>query len=86
MAITKQAVADKLAAWLHHELTLAELVDWAEDVLMDGDLAEADTELLAAVLARIGLADVSAFGLTWEDCEALLHKLGFSPRVEVIAA
>ncbi|HEV7405950.1 MAG TPA: hypothetical protein VGO11_23595 [Chthoniobacteraceae bacterium] len=83
MAITKQAVAEKLAAWLHHELTLAQLVDWAEGVLLDGELAECDAPTLSSVIARIGMADVRAFGLAWEDCEELLHKLGFSPRVEV---
>jgi len=37
------------------------------------------------VIARLGVADVRAFGLAWEDCEELLHELGFSPRVEVVA-
>jgi hypothetical protein len=26
---------------------------------------------------------VRAFGLTWEDCEALLRKLGYSTHIEV---
>ena len=39
MTITKKTVADKIAAYLHHEITLAQLVDWSENVLMDGDLA-----------------------------------------------
>jgi hypothetical protein len=30
------------------------------------------------VVARIGVADVRAFGLTWEDCEQLLSQLGYS--------
>ena len=30
--------------------------------------------------------DVRAFGIAWEDCEELLRKLGFLPRVEVVAA
>lgn len=84
--ITKQTVADKIAAYLQHEITLAQLVDWSERPLMDGEFAEADTETLSAVVARLGVADVRAFGLAWEDCEELLHKLGFSPRVEVVAA
>ena len=40
MTITKQTVADKIAAYLHHEITLAQLVDWAENAIMDGELAE----------------------------------------------
>jgi cobyrinic acid a,c-diamide synthase len=86
MTITKQTVADKIAAYLHHELTLAQLVDWAEQVMLDGKLAERDAHTLSSVVARLGVADVRAFGLAWDDCEELLHKLGFSPRVEVVAA
>jgi hypothetical protein len=86
MTITKQTVADQIAAFLHHEITLAQLVDWSERILMDGELAERDAKTIAAVVARLGVADVRAFGLAWEDCEELLCKLGFSPRVEVVAA
>jgi len=84
--ITKQATAGKIAAYLHHEITLAQLVDWAESTLMDGQLDEADATVISAVTARLGVADVRAFGLSWEDCEKLLNQLGFSPRVEVVAA
>ena len=86
MTITKQTVADKIADYLHHEMTLTQLVDWAERTLMDGELAERDAQILSSVIARLGVADVRAFGLAWEDCEELLHKLGFAPRVEVVAA
>ena len=86
MTITKRTVADKIAAYLHHEITLAQLVDWSERALMEGELAESDARTLASVLARLGVADVRAFGLAWEDCEELLGELGFAPRVEVVAA
>jgi len=86
MTITKQTVADQIAAYLHHEITLAELVDWSERALMDGDLAERDATTLSSVIARLGVADVRAFGLAWEDCVELLGRLGFAPRVEVVAA
>lgn len=61
-------------------------MDWAEIALMDGELDESQNEPLAAVLARLGAADVRAFGLTWEDCEETLHQLGYAARVEVAAA
>ena len=86
MTITKQTVADKIAAYLHHEMTLAQLVDWAEHAMMDGEFAGRDARMLSSVVARLGVADVRAFGLAWDDCEELLRKLGFSPRVEVVAA
>ena len=85
MTITKQTVADKIAAYLHHEITLAQLVDWAEQAMLDGEFAEGEAKTLATVIARLGVADVRAFGLAWEDCEELLRKLGFSPRVEIVS-
>ena len=84
MTITKQTVANQLAAYLHHEITLAQLVDWAENALLDGTFASRDTNLLSAVIARLGLADVRAFGLTWEDCEQFFAQLGYSVQVEII--
>ena len=83
MTITKQAVAERIAAYLHHRITLAQLVDWAENALMDGELEENDAEAIAAVVSRLGVADVRAFGLAWEDCEELLRQLGFSARIEI---
>ena len=86
MTITKKTVADKIAAYLHHEITLAQLVDWSESALLDGEFPEQDTATISAVIARLGVADVRAFGLTWEDCEAVLCQLGFSAQVKVAAA
>lgn len=84
MTITRKTVADKIAAYLHHEITIAQLVDWAENALMNGEFAEHEAPTLSSVIGRLGVADVRAFGLAWEDCEELLHKLGFSPRVEIV--
>ncbi len=86
MTITKKTVADQIAAYLHHEITLAQLVDWSERALMDGEFVERDAGTLSSVVARLGVADVRTFGLAWDDCEALLRQLGFAPRVEVVAA
>lgn len=85
MTITKHVVADKIAAYLHHEMTLAQLVDSSERALMEGQFAERDAATFAQVVSLLGVADVRAFGLAWDDCEELLRKLGFAPRVEVVA-
>ena len=37
------------------------------------------------VVARLGVADVRAFGLTWEDCEQLLKQLGYSAHIHIEA-
>ncbi len=86
MTITRQTVAEKLASYLHHETPLAQLVDWAENAVLDGEFTPAEAPMLARVVARLGVADVRAFGLTWEDCEQLLGTLGFSARVELVPA
>ncbi len=40
MTITKQTAAGKLADYLHHAISLEELVEWAETAMLDGDFEE----------------------------------------------
>ena len=84
--ITKEPVAGKMAAYLRHDTSLAELVGWAGEAMMSGDFAEDETTLIADVIARLGVADVRAIGLAWEDCEQLLRQLGYAARVDIVAA
>lgn len=84
MTVTRHAVAERLAAYLHHRISLDELVDWAEDALMKEEFYASDAEVIAAVVARIGVADVRAFGLAWDDCEELLRQLGYSARIDIV--
>jgi len=86
MTITKQTVADKIAAYLRHDISLAELVNWAEETMMEGEFVEPDGGVISDAVARLGVADVRAFGLTWEDCEQLLRQLGYAARVDIVAA
>ncbi|MFH1743298.1 MAG: hypothetical protein ABIH23_30195 [bacterium] len=83
MTITRETVAEKLAAYLHHSISLAALVDWAESAMMEGEFQGEQAEEARDVVARLGVADVRAFGLTWEDCEHLLKKLGCTVRLEI---
>ena len=82
--ITRATVRDQIIAYLNHALTLAQLVDWAENAMDQGSLDSEDSELLSDVIARIGLADVQDFGLSWDDCYDFLSRLGY--KVQVIAA
>ncbi len=68
---------------MHHELELAELVDWAENIMMDGDLDEGNYEILRDIVSRLGVADVKTFGITWEECEKFLNQLGYSVSIQV---
>jgi hypothetical protein len=83
MQVTRHMAAQKLTAFLHHEISLAQLVGWAETALLDGEFADQEADALRYVVSRLGVADVRAFGLTWEDCETLLDRLGYRARVEV---
>jgi hypothetical protein len=85
MLITRQTVATKIEAHLHHEITLAELVDWAENAMMSGEFSDQDIETLRAVVSRLGVADVRSFGLSWEDCERIFRELGYAAHVNVAA-
>lgn len=83
MKITRKDVAQKIIDYLHHRITLAELVDWAESIMMEGDFDSMDFETLRDIVSRLGLADVKKVGMTWEDCENFLSRLGFQARVIV---
>ena len=83
MKITRQTVADKITDYLHGKLSQAELVDWAERAMMDADFNEADIDLLADVVGRLGVADVAEFGLRWQDCEEFLRRLGYRAKIIV---
>jgi len=64
MIITKNLVRNQLLAYLNERITLSELVDWAENALLDGELEAQNAEILRHVIARLGLADVRQFGLS----------------------
>jgi len=84
--ITRQLTAEKIVAWLHHEIPLEVLVDWAETAIMQETFADSDAADLAAIVGRLGAADVRSFGLTWEDCEQLLKQLGYTAHVDITTA
>jgi hypothetical protein len=84
--VTRQQVADKMMDYLNHRLSLSQLVDWAEEAMREGDFDSRDHETIRDIVSRLGLADVKAFGLTWEDCENFLRRLGYRTRVEATTA
>lgn len=52
---------------------------------MDSEFDPAHFAAIRHATARIDVADVRAFGLTWEDCEQRLSRLGYSAQVSIIA-
>ena len=86
MTVTRHKVAQEIIGYLYHRITLAQLVDWAERVMMEGEFEEQNFEALRYVVSRLGLADVRAFGMTLEDCEDFLSRLGYQMFVTVSEA
>ena len=82
--ITKKTVADKLIAYLQHQLSLEELTDWAEQSLKDASYVDDNFHTIRDILAQLGLADVKSFGLEWRDCEIIMEKLGFKLEVNAL--
>jgi hypothetical protein len=48
--------------------------------MTDGEFDENEAATISDVISRLGVADVRAFGLTWEDCEQLLRRLSYTAR------
>jgi len=83
MKVNRQKVAQKLVDYINHRITLEELVDWAESMLMEEEFEEHDLEMLRDIVSRMGLADVRTFGMAWEDCENFLSRLGYRVSVTI---
>lgn len=85
--ITHQIVLDKLTAYLNRQMTLAELVDWAEKALIEPEIPDdEDADLLMDVVMYLGAADSRGFPLTWEKLSDFVERLGGSVRVIVEVA
>ena len=82
MIITKQLIAFNLLNYLQHKNSLNDLVEWAENALMEGVIQDEDPDAVRDILARLGLADVKSFGLFWEDCNEIMSRLGYVLRID----
>jgi len=70
--IARETVAKKLRNYLQGDLALNELVDWAENSIAEEEFEDSG---LVEIVARLGLADVRAFGLAKEDCNRILEDM-----------
>ena len=84
--ITRDNLASQLRDYLQHRIARAALVDWAEHAMMEEEFEERDLKTIRDITSRLGLADVHEFGLTWEDCEGFLSRLGYRTTVDVVQA
>jgi hypothetical protein len=82
--ITRETVRAQLLAYLNDQITLAELVNWAENCFTEGGFVpDEDTMMLRDMVAYLAAADTTGFPLTWDVCSDFLKQLG--SHVQVIA-
>ncbi len=84
--ITREVVLSRFMAYLNREIALAELVDWAENTIMEADFDPDDASMLMSIVGYIGAADSPGFELTWEVCTDFLTRLGTAVKVVPVAA
>jgi len=82
MTITKNDLLNKINDYLNHIISNKQLVDWAENAMMTDDFDDKDYQVIRDTIAQLGLSDVKAFGLTWEDCDRIISNLGYRVKFE----
>jgi hypothetical protein len=85
MVITRQMLAEKISAYLQGRQSMEDLVAWAEGAMQETEFDEQDFPAIRDVVARLGVADVAAFGLTWQDAVDMLGRLGYQATVGIHA-
>ncbi len=85
MVITRQVLAERISAYLQGRQSLENLVAWAEDAMQEAEIDEQDFPAIRDAVARLGVADVAAFGLTWQDAVDMLGRLGYQATVGIHA-
>lgn len=75
--VTKAVLLEKLYSFIRHETTLPELVDWAENWFVDGEVdLDDDVELISDIIFCLAGADTKLFPLTWDVLTEFVEKLG----------
>ena len=86
MDVTRSDVADAIINYANREITLAELVDWAEKAMLEAHFEPEYHDQIRDIVGRLGLADVREFGLLWDDCYDFLTGLGYEVEVKATPA
>jgi hypothetical protein len=76
--LRNRGVAEQIMRYSRKEISQKELVEWAHYVLLDGSVSESSASNIMYAVGRIGLADVSEFGLPENTIEDLIGRLTFS--------
>ena len=82
--ITRRIILEHLEAYLNRQSTLAELVAWAEEMLIEPQIPlDEDADAIMGILMYLGAADTHGFLLTWDILAGFMDKLGGNMRVIV---
>ena len=77
--ITQPILAEKILAYLNGQISLDDLVMWAEDAMVmftESDQRPAGADTIWDTLLYLGAADSPGFPLTWETIKEMLEHLG----------
>lgn len=81
--VTRQHVADMIARYVHGDLTLRGLVDWAERLFIDEPFEAGHEQAIAEVAGYLAGTDMpDMFPLTPQVVSDLLQKVGYRLEVE----
>ncbi len=83
MRVTSELLAAKVTDYLQKRINIAQLVDWAENMVMDADYDEQNFDTIREIIAYLGVADVKEFGLSWDNCNDFLNRLDYQVEVRV---
>ena len=83
MEITKDILANQILKFLNRKLSLEELVNWAENSIIEANYQEIYFEEIADILAKIGVSNVKGFELTTAFYLNTLIKLDYIPHFDI---
>ncbi len=85
--IARQMISDQLLNYLNKQITLAELVNWAENCMVTGGFdPDEDVDMLVDIIMYLAAADTPPFPLTWDVCSEFMEQLGIPVKVVPISA
>ncbi len=85
MLITRGPVAEKFAAYLHHELQLDSLVAWADRVWWTANWTQYISQPFVRLWPGSAWPMCAPPRLTQEDREQLFPQLGYSTQISIAA-
>jgi hypothetical protein len=79
----KTQLVTQISAYLEGQISLQEIVHWAEDLAMNGFEAN---PVESEIIYRLGVGDAENFELSWEELAQMLKQLGYKVRLQLQAA